>query len=153
MRSIKQPRTQFANSQSTSFPKYKFSEIHIFYGQVRTRTPFKRQKCYSPTSRQARVLVVQASVGAYLQDSPLRFFSYDLLNARKLRSSYQQATYKGNFSSVLNQEFLFFGSRVAVFTSNPSCVKYWLLCPFSTRKPCGKGSTGNRLLYAAKAVP
>ncbi len=48
---------------------------------------------------------------------------------------------------------LFFGSRAAVFTSDPSCVKYWLLRPFSTRKPCAKGSTGNGLLYAAKAVP
>ncbi len=32
----------------------------------------------------------------------------------------------------------FFCSRVAVFTSDPSCVKYWLLHPFSTRKPCAK---------------
>jgi hypothetical protein len=129
---------QIPRSTSTRFPKYKISKIQVFYGQVRTRTPFKRRKCYSPTSRQARVLVVQASVMAYLQDSPSRFFSYDSLNARKQRCSYRQATYKGNFSSVLNQEFIFLGSRVAVFTSNPSCVKYWLLRPFSTRKPCAK---------------
>ncbi len=82
LRSAKRPRTQFANS-----PKYKYKvpKVQVFYGQVRTRTPFKRWKCYSPTSRKARVLVVQASVAAYLQDSPLRFFSYDLLNSRKRR--------------------------------------------------------------------
>jgi hypothetical protein len=129
------------------------SETQVFYGQVRTRTPFNRQKCYSSTSRQARVLVIQASVTAYLQDLPSRFFSYDLLNARKQRRSYQQATYEGNFSSVLNQEFPFFGSQAAVFTSNLSRVKYWLLCPFSTRRPCAKGTTRKGLLYGAKVVP
>ncbi len=87
LRSAKRPRTQFANSQSTStrFPKYKDSKIQVFYGQVRTRMPFKRRKCYSPTSSQTRVLVVQAFVATYLQDLPLRFFSYDLLNSRKQR--------------------------------------------------------------------
>jgi hypothetical protein len=74
---------QIPRSTSTRFPKYKFSEIQVFYGQVCTRTPFKHRKCYSPTSRQARVLVIQASVVAYLQDSPSRFFSYDWLNSRK----------------------------------------------------------------------
>ncbi len=72
-----------------------------------TRTPIKRWKCYSPTSSQARVLVVQASNAAYLHNSPSRFFSYDLLNTRKRRNSYQWAMYEGNFSRVLNQEFLF----------------------------------------------
>jgi hypothetical protein len=87
LRSAKRPRTQFANSRSTStrFIKYKDSKIQVFYGQVCTRTPFKHRKCYSSTSSQARVLVVQASVAAYLQDLPSRFFSYDLLNSRKQR--------------------------------------------------------------------
>jgi hypothetical protein len=65
---------QILRSTSTRFPKYKDSEIQVFYGQVCTRMPFKRGKCYSPTSRQARVLVVQASATAYLQDLPSRFF-------------------------------------------------------------------------------
>ncbi len=34
-----------------------------------------------PTSIQVRVLFVQAFVAAYLQDLPLRFFSYKLLNS------------------------------------------------------------------------
>jgi hypothetical protein len=38
----------------------------------------------------------------------IKFFSYDSLNARKKRNDYRQATYKDNFSCVLNQEFVFF---------------------------------------------
>jgi hypothetical protein len=32
-------------------------------------------------------------------------------------------------------------------------VKYWLLRSFFYKEAMCKGSTGNRLLYAAKAVP
>ncbi len=39
------------------------------------------------------------------------FFFYDLLNARKWRNDYQQATYKDNFSRVLNQESFFWFTR------------------------------------------
>jgi hypothetical protein len=100
LRSAKWPRTQFAN-----FPKYKYkvpkvqvSEIQVFYGQVRTRTPFKRQKCYSPTSRQARVLVVQASVAAYSQDLPLRFFSCESLNPRMQRIHIDKLRMRATFT-------------------------------------------------------
>jgi hypothetical protein len=41
--------------------------------------------------------------------------SYHLLNVRKQRNVYQQATYKDNFSRVLNQEFFFW------FTSSGFC--------------------------------
>jgi hypothetical protein len=64
---------QIPRSTNTRFPKYQFSKIQVFYGQVCTRMPFKRRKCYSPTSRQARVLVVQASIAAYLQDLEIFF--------------------------------------------------------------------------------
>jgi hypothetical protein len=60
---------------------------------------------------------------------------------------------RGQRSRVLNQEFLFFGSRVAGFTSDPSCLKYWLLRHLFYKEAMCKGSTGNGLLYAAKAVP
>ncbi len=100
--------------------------------------PFQVSECYSPTSSQARVLVVQASVAVYLQDFPSRFFSYDSLNARKWRRSYQQATYKGNFSSVLNQEFPIFWFTSSSVYKQPVLLKYWLLRPFSTRKPCAR---------------
>jgi hypothetical protein len=47
-----------------------------------------------------RVLVAQASVAAYLQDLPSRFFSYELLlNARKQKKYYQQATYENKIST------------------------------------------------------
>jgi hypothetical protein len=55
--------------------------------------PFKLQSQYSPTSSQAIVLVVQASVAAYLQDLPSTSFSYESPNARKqkiLPTSYLQ---------------------------------------------------------------
>ncbi len=115
--------------------------------------PFQASECYSLTSSQARVLVVQASVTAYLQDSPSRFFSYDLLNARKQRKHYWWATNKDNFSCVLNQEFPFFDSRVVGFTCDPSHLKYWLLRPFFYKEAICEGSTGKGLPYAAKAVP
>ncbi len=144
---------QIPRSTSTRFPKYKFSEIQVFYGQVRTRTLFKRRKCYSPTSRQARVLVIQASIAVYLQDLPSRFFFLQFAQREIAKNSYRRATYGGNFSRALNQEFLFFGSRVAVFTSNTSRLKYWLLHHFFYKEAMCKGSTRNGLLYAAKAVP
>jgi hypothetical protein len=61
--------------------------------------------------------------------------------------------YEDNFSRVLNQEFPFFGSRVAGFASNLSCLKYWLLRPFFYKEAICKGSTGKGLPYAAKALP
>jgi hypothetical protein len=47
----------------------------------------------------------------------------------------------------------FFGSRVAGFASDPSCLKYWFLGPFFYKEATCKGSTIKGLLYAAKAVP
>jgi hypothetical protein len=115
--------------------------------------PFQASECYRPTLNQGRVLVVKPPVAAYLQDLPLRFFFYNLLNARKHRNHYWWVMFKDNFSRVLNQEFLFFGSRVAGFTSNPSCLKYWLLHPFFYEEAICKESTGKGLPYAAKSVP
>ncbi len=129
------------------------SKTQVFYGQVRTRTPFKRRKCYSPTSRQARVLVVQASIAVYLQDSPSRFFPHDLLNTRKRRRSYQQATYEGNFSSVLNTEFPFFWFTSSGVHKQPVLCEVLAPASFFYKEAMCKGSTGNGLLYAAKAVP
>jgi hypothetical protein len=58
-----------------------------------------------------------------------------------------------NFSRVLNQELPLFCSGVVGFTSNPSCLKYWLLRPFFYEEAICEGSTGKGLPYAAKAVP
>ena len=47
----------------------------------------------------------------------------------------------------------FFGSRVLGFRSDPSWLKYWLLPDLVYEEAMCKGSTGNGLLNAAKAVP
>jgi hypothetical protein len=47
----------------------------------------------------------------------------------------------------------FFGSGVAGFASDPSCLKYLLLCLIFYEEAICKGSTGKGLPYAAKAVP
>jgi hypothetical protein len=47
----------------------------------------------------------------------------------------------------------FFGSWVVVFTSNLSCLTYGLLRDLFYKESMCEGSTGNGLLYAAKAVP
>ncbi len=129
--------------QITSFSQTRF---------YNTRTSFKRWSRYSPTSSQARVLVVQASVAVYLQDSPSRFFSYNSCNARKQKSYYQRATYKDNFSTCPQQRILFLFTSSG-FLKRPVLLKYWLLCPFFYKEATCKSSTVKGLLYAAKAVP
>jgi hypothetical protein len=104
----------------TSFPRSRF---------YNTRMPIQRRSRYSPTSTQAKVLVVQASVAAYLQDLPSRFFSYDSRNARKRENCYQQATYKDNFSMCPQSRILFWFTSSG-FLKRPVSLKYWLLCPF-----------------------
>jgi hypothetical protein len=46
-----------------------------------------------------------------------------------------------------------FGSRVFGFGSGPSHLKYWLLRDLVYEEAMCKGSSGNELPYAAKAVP
>jgi hypothetical protein len=117
-----------------------------------TRMPFKRWSRYSPTSSQARVLVVQASVEVYLQDSPSRFFSYNSRNTRKRENYCQQATYEDNFSACPQPRILFWFTSSG-FLKRPDSLKYWLLRPFFYEEATCKSSTVKGLLYAAKAVP
>ncbi len=56
-------------------------------------------------------------------------------------------------SCALHQELLFFGSRVFGLGSGPSRLKFWLLRDLVYKEAMCKGSSGNGLLYAAKAVP
>ncbi len=60
---------------------------------------------------------------------------------------------EGKVPCALNQEFLFFGSRVFGFGSGPSRLKYRLLRDLVYKEAMAEGSSGNGLLYAAKAVP
>ncbi len=103
---------------------------------------FKASKGNSRTSLRCGVLTRFA----------VKIFFLRFAQLKKAKDSYWQATYEGNFSCVLNQEFLFFGSWVAVFTSNPSCLKYWLLHFLFYKEAMCKGSSGKGLLYAVKAV-
>ncbi len=120
--------------------------------QESTRMPFKHRKRYSPTSRKARVLVVQASVMAFLQDlSSKIFFLWVAQHEKSRKINTDKLPTRNNFlrSSTKNP---FFGSQVLVFTSNPSRLKYWLRHFLFYAEAMCKGSTGNGLLYAAKAV-
>ncbi len=135
-----------------------FNEIRDFYNKCSTKykismykTPFQASECYSPTSSQARVLVVQASIAAYLQDLPSRIFSYNSLNARKRRNHFVDVLRTRTTSHVSStKNSLFFGSRVAGFASNPSCLNIGSCVPFSTRKPQAKGVPEKDYLIAKK---
>ncbi len=149
---------QIPRSTSTRFPKYKFPKFKVSRDKYVQEHLFKHQKCYSPTLRQARVLVVQASIAAYLQDSPSRFFSYNLLNSRKRRIHTDKLRTRATFMCP-QPRIPFFGSWVAVFTSNPSCWsigscvlflqgshvqrQYWKRTTL-----CSKSGTIKGLLYA-----
>ncbi len=98
------------------------------------------------------VLVVQASVLAYLTRFAVKIFFLGFAQREKKKKFIRKSYVQGHLSRVLNQEFLFFGSRVVGFASNPSCLKYWLLCPFFYVEAICKGSTGKGLPYAAKAT-
>jgi hypothetical protein len=105
---------------------------------------FKESKCISRTSLRHGVLTRFA-----VKD----FFSYESLNARNQEKIIPMSYLRGIITYVPQPRIPFFCSRVAVFTSNLSRLKYSLLhCLFYEEAMC-KGSTKNRLLYAAKAVP
>ena len=76
---------------------YKSFYEQVFYKvpQESTRTPFKRQKCYIPTSRKARVF--KAPSRRLTRFAVEEFFPYESFNARKKKSlvptSYLQEEY------------------------------------------------------------
>ncbi len=127
-------------------------QTRITNKNLQSENALQALECYSPTSIQVRVLVVQASVLAYLQDSPSRSFSYDLRNGRKQEHNYQQATNEDNFSTCPPPRILFWFTSSG-FLKRPVLLKYWLLCPFFYEESMCKSSTLKGLLYAAKAVP
>jgi hypothetical protein len=120
---------------------------------LRTRTTFKRRSCYSPTSSQAKVLVEQASAVGYLTRFAIKYFFSTIRSRRENEEiTTDKPRTRTTFQRVLNQEF-FFGSWVAVFSRDPSCLKYWLLGPFFYKEATCKSSTIKGQLYAAKAAP
>ncbi len=81
------------------------------------------------------------------------FFSYESLNARNQEKLIPTSYLWGIISYIPQPRIPFFCSQVAVFTSDPSRVKYWLLHFLFYEEAMCKGSTGNGLLYATKALP
>jgi hypothetical protein len=63
---------------------------------------------------------------------------HEKVKKRKDQGRREGGSSKGKVLCALNQEFLFFGSRVFGFGSGPSRLKYRLLRLFSMRKPCAK---------------
>jgi hypothetical protein len=63
------------------------------------KNALQASECYSPTSIQARVLVVQASVAAYLTKFSINFFPTIHSMQENEENYYQGATYKDNFST------------------------------------------------------
>ncbi len=59
---------------------------------------------------------------------------------------------EGKVPFVLNQEFLFWFTSIWVLR-DPSHLKYWLLRDLIYEEAMCEGSSGNGLLYAARAVP
>jgi hypothetical protein len=129
-------RIRFYKQGSTN----KVLRTRIMNKVLRFKNALQALECYSPTSIQARVLVVQASVVAYLQDSPSRYFSYDSRNARKRENNYRRATYEANFSTCPPPRILFWFTS-SDFLKRPVLLKYWLLRPFFYKEATCKSST------------
>jgi hypothetical protein len=149
------PRTQFAK-----FPKYKYKVPKI---QGFQNTSFLRTSTYKNAFQASEVLqpYFKSSEGisrtslrrGVLTGFTVKIFFPTICSTQESKGFILTSYVRGQLSRVLNQEFLFFGSQVVVFTSNPSCLKYWLLRFLFYEEAMCKGSTRNGLLYTAKAVP
>ncbi len=109
---------------------------------------FCQRATYKGKYGKAKEAVESARAGLSPQEGDVR-------KSRKEKDQGRQegGSSKGNIPCALNQEFLFFCSQVFVFGSGPSRLKYWLLRDLVYEEAMCEGSSGNGLLYAAKAVP
>ncbi len=152
LRSAKQPRTQFANS-----PKYKYKVPEV---QVFRNTSFLRTSTYMNALQALEVLQPYFKASKGISRTSLRCsiltrfgeFFPTICSTQESKEFIQTSYVRGQLFKCPQPRFPFFGSRVAVFTSNPSCLKYWLLHHLLYKESMCKGSTRNGLLYAAKAV-
>jgi hypothetical protein len=71
---------------------------------------------------------------------------------KKTKAGKKVAPAKARFSVTYTKNS-FFGSRVLGLRSSPSWLKYQLLRDLVYGEAMCEGSSGNGLLYAAKAVP
>jgi hypothetical protein len=116
------------------------------------KNAFQASEALQPYFKERRLSVVQVLLWHTYKIRHQDFFPTICLTQES--KGFNMMSYvRGQRSHVLNQEFLFFGSQVLGFRSDPSCLKYWLLQDLFYKEAMCKGSTGNELLYAAKAVP
>ncbi len=107
----------------------------------------------------AKEAVESTRAGLSKQKGDVRKLRKEKKRKEKDQGRREGGSSEGKVPCALNQEFLFFGSRVFGFRSGPSRLKYRLLHSFPTRKPCAKeirkrttlrseSSTLKGLLYA-----
>ena len=109
---------------------------------------FCRRATYKGKYGKAKEAIESARAGLSPQEG-------DVKKSRKEKDQGRRegGSSKGNVPCALNQEFLFYGSRVFGFGSGPSRLKYRLLRDLVYKEAMCKRSSRNGLLYAAKAVP
>jgi hypothetical protein len=103
--------------------------------------------------KKTKEAVESARAGLSPQKRDVRKSRKEKTRKEKDQGRQEGGSSKGKVLSVLNQEFLFFGSRISGFRSDPSWFKYRLLRDLVYKEAMCEGSTGNGLLNAAKAVP
>ncbi len=103
----------------TSFLQTRFYEQGSTDKVLRFKNALQASECYSPTSSHARVLVIQASVVAYLQVLPSIFFPTICSMQESNEITTNELRMRTTFQRVLLQEF-YFGSQVAAFSRDPS---------------------------------
>jgi hypothetical protein len=142
-RLARRPSTQFANSTTS----------------VQRNTRFLRTRCLFKL-RSATALL-QVKQGYWLYKPPLRrtykicchdFFPTICSTRENEEITTDELCTRTTSHVSSTKSSLFFGSQVAGFASDLSCLKYWLLCPFFYKEAICKGSTGKGLPFAAKAV-
>ncbi len=119
---------------------------------------FKESKGFFANKLHTRALEVRESQGSHWVRQGWSIATrreHDKVEKRKEKDQGrgEGGSSEGNVPCVLNQEFLFFGSQVLVFRSDPSRMKYWLLRDLVYKEAMCEGSTGNGLLNAVKAAP
>ncbi len=109
---------------------------------------FCRRATYKGKYRKAKEAVESARAGLSPQEGDVR-------KSRKERDQGRRegGSSEGNVPCVLNQEFLFFWFTSIWVSKRPVSVEVSAPTRLGLRGAMCEGSSGNGLLYAAKAVP
>ncbi len=143
--------------QNLQIPRTRFHEQGSMKKVPRTRFHEQGATIQERPSRvgagQARVLVVQASIAAYLTRFAIEIFFLQFAQHKKTRKILPKSYVRGQPFNVSSTKNSFFWFTSCGFLKRPILLKYWLLRPFFYEEATCKSSTINGLLYAAKAVP